>query len=124
MASISIDDLADTLAEELAAYSQEVTDDLKKEVKQVAKEMVTQLKATSPFDSGDYASGWTSTTESEGRNTVQVRVYNRKKPTLTHLLENGHAKVSGGRVEGKAHIGPAEQVAEKRLENKVVVMVK
>lgn len=121
---ISIDDLADTLAEELAAYSQEVTDDLKQEVKQVAKEMVAELKATSPFDSGDYASGWTSTTESEGRNTVQVRVYNRKKPTLTHLLENGHAKVNGGRVEGKAHIGPAEQTAEKRLENKVVVMVK
>ena len=121
---ISIDDLADTLAEELAAYSQEVTDDLKKEVKQVAKEMVAELKATSPHDSGDYASGWTSTTESEGRNTVQVRVYNRKKPTLTHLLENGHAKVNGGRVEGKTHIGPAEQAAEKRLENKVVVMVK
>lgn len=121
---ISIDDLADTLAEELAGYSQEVTDDLKREVKQVAKEMVAELKATSPFDSGDYASGWTSTTESEGRNTVQVRVYNRKKPTLTHLLENGHAKVNGGRVEGKAHIGPAEQAAEKRLENKVVVMVK
>ena len=121
---ISIDDLADTLAEELAGYSQEVTDDLKREVKQVAKEMVAELKATSPRDSGDYASGWTSTTESEGRNTVQVRVYNRKKPTLTHLLENGHAKVNGGRVEGKAHIGPAEQASEKRLENKVVVMVK
>lgn len=121
---ISIDDLADTLAEELAGYSQEVTDDLKREVKQVAKEMVAELKATSPRDSGDYASGWTSTTESEGRNTVQVRVHNRKKPTLTHLLENGHAKVNGGRVEGKAHIGPAEQAAEKRLENKVVVMVK
>ena len=69
---ISIDDLADTLAEELAGYSQEVTDDLKREVKQVAKEMVAELKATSPRDSGDYASGWTSTTESEGRNTVQV----------------------------------------------------
>ena len=124
MASISIDALADTLAEELAGYSQEVTDDLKREVKQVAKEMVAELKATSPRDSGDYASGWTSTTEREGGNTVQVRVYNRKKPTLTHLLENGHAKVNGGRVEGKAHIGPAEQAAEKRLENKVVVMVK
>lgn len=121
---ISIDDLADTLAEELAGYSQEVTDDLKREVKQVAKKMVAELKATSPRNSGDYASGWTSTTESEGRNTVQVRVYNRRKPTLTNLLENGHAKVNGGRVEGKAHIGPAEQAAEKRLENKVVVMVK
>ena len=122
---ISIDDLADTLAEELAGYSQEVTDDLKREVKQVAKEMVAELKSTSPRgDSGDYAAGWASTTESESRHMIQVRVYNRKKPTLTHLLENGHAKVNGGRVEGKPHIRPAEQAAEKRLENKVVVMVK
>lgn len=121
---ISIDDLADTLAEELAGYSQEVTEELKREVKQTAKEMVAQLKATSPFDSGDYAKGWTSTTESESNHMIQVRVYNREKPTLTNLLENGHAKVSGGRVEGKAHIGPAEQAAERRLEQKVPVMVK
>lgn len=121
---ISIDDLADTLAEELAGYSQEVTDDLKREVTQVAKEMVAELKVTSPHASGDYAKGWSVTTEHESAQDIRLRVLNRKKPQLTHLLENGHAKVNGGRVEGKAHIGPAEQAAEKRLENKVVVMVK
>lgn len=104
---ISIDDLADTLAEDLAAYSQEVTDDLKREVKQVAKEMVSELKATSPHASGDYAKGWGVTTEHESAQDIRLRVLNRKKPQLTHLLEHGHAKVTGGRVEGKAHIGPA-----------------
>lgn len=120
---ISIDDLADTLAEELAGYSQEVTDDLKREVKQVAKEMVAELKATSPRDSGDYAKGWSVTTEHESAQDIRLRVLNRKKPQLTHLLEHGHAKVSGGRVEGKAHIGPAEQSAIRKLEGKVKVVV-
>lgn len=120
---ISIDDLADTLAEELAGYSQEVTDDLKREVKQVAKEMVSELKDTSPHASGDYAKGWSVTTEHESAQDIRLRVLNRKKPQLTHLLENGHAKVSGGRVEGKAHIGPAEQSAIRKLEGKVKVVV-
>lgn len=120
---ISIDDLADTLAEELAGYSQEVTDDLKREVTQVAKEMVAELKVTSPHASGDYAKGWSVTTEHESAQDIRLRVLNRKKPQLTHLLENGHAKVSGGRVEGKPHIGPAEQSAVRKLEGKVKVVV-
>lgn len=121
---ISIDDLADTLAEELAAYSQEVTDNLKQEVRQVAKEMVAELKATSPHASGDYAKGWGVTTEHESTQDIRLRVINRKKPQLTHLLEHGHAKITGGRVEGKPHIGPAEQTAIRKLEGKVKVVVK
>lgn len=124
MASISIDDLADTLAEELASYSQEVTDNLKQEVKQVAKEMVAELKATSPHASGDYAKGWGVTTEHESTQDIRLRVINRKKPQLTHLLENGHAKITGGRVEGKPHIGPAEQTAIRKLDGKVKVVVR
>lgn len=121
---ISIDDLADTVGEELAAYSQEVTDNLKQEVKQVAKEMVAELKVTSPRASGDYAKGWAVTTEHESTQDIRLRVLNRKKPQLTHLLEDGHAKVSGGRVEGKPHIGTAEQNAIRKLDGKVKVVVR
>lgn len=124
MASIKVSELSQAVAQELADYSQDVTDGVKKEVKQVAKDMVTELKQTSPRNSGDYAKGWKSRVEYESPEDIRVRVYNSKKPQLTHLLENGHAKVSGGRVSGIPHIGPAELEAEKKLDSKVKVVVK
>lgn len=124
MAKVSIDGLADAVAKELAEYNQDVADGVKKEVKQVAKEMVQELKQTSPRDSGDYAAGWREKTEFESDEDIRERVYNAKKPQLTHLLEHGHAKQNGGRVNGKPHIGPAEQEAEKKLTNGVKVVVR
>lgn len=124
MAKVKVDGLAQAIAAELAAYDQDVTDGLKKEVRKVAKEMVGQLKQTSPRDSGEYASGWKAKVEYESAQDIRVRVYNAKKHSLTHVLENGHAKVNGGRVEGIPHIGPAEQQAADKLENKVKVVVK
>lgn len=124
MAKVSIDGLAAAVAKELAEYSQDVADGVKKEVKQVAKEMVQDLKQTSPRDSGEYASGWREKTEFESAEDIRERVYNAKKPQLTHLLEYGHAKQNGGRVNGKPHIGPEEQAAEKKLTNRVKVVVR
>lgn len=124
MAGIKVADLAQAVAQELAEYSQDVTDGVKKEVKQVAQNVVTELKQTSPRNSGDYAKGWKSRIEYENPEDIRVRVYNSKKPQLTHLLENGHAKQNGGRVNGTPHIGSAEQKAEKSLEGKVKVVVR
>lgn len=108
----------------LEEYSQEVADGIKREVKEVAADTVKTLKNTSPRKTGEYAKGWSYQVAFESREDIRVRVYNRKKPQLTHLLENGHAKVNGGRVEGIPHIRPAEQQAEKKLESGVKVVVK
>lgn len=124
MAGIKVSELAQVVAQELADYSQDVTDGIKEEVKQVAKDVVTELKQTSPRNSGDYAKGWKSRVEYESPEDIRVRVYNSKKPQLTHLLENGHAKQNGGRVNGIPHIGPAEQRAEDSLEGKVKVVAR
>lgn len=124
MAKVSIDGLARAVAAELAAYNQDVTDGVKKEVEQVAKDVVAELKQTSPRNKGDYAKGWKSRVEYESPEDIRIRVYNSKKPQLTHLLEYGHAKQNGGRVNGKPHIGPAEQEAEKKLTNGVKVVVR
>lgn len=122
--AIKIDALADAVAKELASYSQECTDELKTMVKKTAKEAVQELKVSSPKESGEYASGWTSRVEYESQEDIRVSIYNKKKPQLTHLLEDGHAKVTGGRVAGQPHIGPAEDNAAKKLDNKVKVVFK
>ena len=119
---IPLQELEIEIVKELKAYSDEVAEGLKKAVKDVAKEMVRTLKATSPRDTGEYARGWTSKVEFESMEDIRVRISNRTKPQLTHLL--GHAKVNGGRVDGRPHIRPAEQAAADKLVGAVKVVIK
>lgn len=124
MAKVSVNDLADAVAKELSEYSQDVTDGLKKEVKSVAKECKVEIQRNSPVLTGSYKRGWRDQVAFEGREDIRVVVRNKTDYQLTHLLENGHAKVNGDRVEGKPHIAPAEQNAEKKLLKRVKVVVR
>ena len=74
-----------------------------------------QPLAYSPVSLGEYAKGWTHRKEAPG----SYRVYNKKKPQLTHLLEHGHAKAGGGRVEGIPNIKPAQDRYVPEFEKKV-----
>ena len=60
---------------------------------------------------GKYAEGWTSRFETE-RFSAQGIIYNKDVPGLPHLLEHGHAKRGGGRVPGREHVAPVEQILE------------
>lgn len=124
MKNIKVGDLADTVAKELSEYKQDVTDDLKKEIKQVAKACKQEIQQNSPALTGSYRKGWRDRVEYESRDDVRVIVHNKTDYQLTHLLENGHAKVNGGRVNAQPHIAPACENAEKKLINKVKVLVK
>lgn len=121
---IKIDALADTIVKELELYTEDVTKGVKEKVTQVAKECKNEIKEKSPKRYGDYKKGWTQKKQFESKNDIRITVYNKTKPQLAHLLEKGHAKVGGGRVQGKPHIEPAEQNAIKKLENKVKVVIK
>ena len=112
---VSIDDLADAIMHELQVYSDEVAEEIKDGVRQVAKDCAKEIKDKSPINSGDYKKGWKTKVAFENREVIRVTVYNSKKPQITHLLEYGHASRNGGRVEGHAHIRPAELQAEKAL---------
>ena len=123
MNSIAIDDLADAIMEELNAYSEEVMEELKADVKQTAKECVQDIKNAAPRLSGDYKKSWKCKTVYESDNDIRVVVHSAKEYRLTHLLEHGHAKRGGGRVEGISHIAPAEKKAEQKLMKKVKVTI-
>ena len=116
---MEIKDLSKAITKELENYSQEFADKVKKDTEEVAKECVEELKRTSP-DSGKagkkkYAKGWTCTKAYESNFGVRFRVRNKNKPQITHLLEYGHAKISGGKVEPRPHIKQAEENAKEKL---------
>lgn len=122
--NIDISNLAAEIEKELLNYSQEVTEQLKESIKQVAEETVTEIKNNSPSRTGKYRKGWKTKVAYEGQEDLRILVHNRTSYQLTHLLEYGYAKVNGGRVEGKKHIAPAEENAANKLINKVKVGLK
>lgn len=122
--SVSVGELAAAIASELEDYRQDVTDQLKADVKQVAKETVREIRDTSPVMDGDYQKGWSSTVNHESREDVRITVFNRTNYQLTHLLEDGHAIAGGGSVAARPHIGPAEEHAAEKLEAKVKVNIR
>lgn len=92
----------------------------------VAKECVKKLKATSPKRPGrgkHYANGWAVKRERGLVGINQVIVYNRSKPQLTHLLENGHVIENQygtyGRTRAKKHIAPVEEHAATELPKRI-----
>lgn len=120
MATIKIDKLADEIAKELAKYSQEVVEKVNISSEKIGKEAVKQLRQTSPKKTGKYAKSWTMTTE-RAVGQPHRRIVHAKAPhyRLTHLLEHGHAKVGGGRVEGRPHIRPAEEMVIEKFVKEV-----
>ena len=55
---------------------------------------------------------------------VFLTIHNKDHYYLTHLLEHGHAKKGGGRVEGKPHIRPAEEQVIKEFMAEVEEAIK
>lgn len=72
----------------------------------------------SPILSGEYKRGWTIRTKRLKYGFDGV-IYNKDKPGLTHLLNNGHQKANQygtyGRKEGDNHITKARDLAEAYL---------
>ena len=96
---------------ELTRYTEEVAQEIEEAADRRAKEAVKTLKETSPrskLNHPHYADGWTVRKQKSG-GRLEVTIYNRKKPHLTHLLEYGHLKRGGTRVKGIPHIEPVQE---------------
>ena len=127
-----IDDLAAAVMEGLEEYRDDVRIRMKEAVHDTALSVKDELKRTSPrrksssgrnYKTGNgvkaYHREWTATTREETASRLYMAVVNFNKYRLTHLLEYGHAKRSGGRTAAQPHIEPAEQNGIAMLEAEI-----
>ncbi len=116
---VRIDQLAAAVMEGLEEYADLAADELKAAVKKAGDSVKKDIQANAPKDTGAYAKSWAVKKTRETSNSIEVVVHSRNRYQLSHLLEFGHAKRGGGRVPGKAHIAPAEEKAERTLEQEI-----
>lgn len=123
---ISVDALVDKISEELTYYQRSVIDKaLTEETKKAMGDLVEKTKATAPVGkrTKHYRDNISSKvlTKSDLGYGVRYRELWYVKGSdyrLSHLLNNGHAKRNGGRVEGTKFITKAtDEVETAYLEN-------
>ena len=109
----------------------EICDSLRESIDGAAKAAEDALKVASPYRAGSgrghYRSGWKHRTVYEDFDYKAV-VFNRNKPTLSHLLEYGHRLMRGkkrtptyheiGYVPGIPHISKGYEAASAYLKSK------
>ena len=115
----SIDDMAAVIIDGLSEYAALATEDLKKAVKSAGRTVRKEIQTNAPSNTGEYAKSWSVKTVRETANTLELTVHSKNRYQLAHLLEFGHAKRGGGRVSGKAHIAPAEEIGINQLERAI-----
>ena len=115
MSNIRLDGIEVEIQKELSGYQKTVKEIVRDACRETAESCLEEIKENSPVDTGEYRRGWKLKEEANNALRVSYVIKNTTKPHLTHLLEKGHAKVNGGRVEGIPHIKPAEDRAAQML---------
>lgn len=120
MAKTTLDTLADDIGKILEEYQDDVKQNLDQITKQIAQKGQQALKneSKSKFNGDRYWKGWKVDLQ-VGRLDTKATIYNASLPGLPHLLEKGHAKRNGGRVEGTVHIAPIEEKLVAEFEKQV-----
>jgi ribosomal protein S20 len=114
-----INNLNDAILSQVRNYTQDVKEKIEAAAKESAQELAKELKQVKIEKTGSYKKGW----RVKKKGKVYV-VHNATDYQLTHLLEHGHAKIGGGRVDAKIHIAPAEEKAVHAFIDKVEDVIK
>lgn len=113
----SIDDLANLVMDGLREYSELADTAMKKAVRKTATSVRKEISENAPKRTGDYAKSWATKKVTENSHKLEITVHSKNRYQIAHLLEKGHAKRGGGRVNGKPHIAPAEENGAELLES-------
>lgn len=115
----TIDGLTDAVMKGLREYADLATEDLKKSVKKAGKTVKNEISKNAPKNTGAYAKSWTVKKTKETSDSLEIVVHSKNRYQLAHLLEHGHAKRGGGRVQAKPHIASAEEKGIEQLEQEI-----
>lgn len=86
-------------------------------IKETADEVVSLLKKAGEFNGTKYRKSWKADIIQRRLYTSAI-IHNVKHYRLTHLLEFGHAKINGGRVQAFPHIAPINEKTGEMFEEK------
>ena len=120
---VKVDNLAKAILTELENFKDVTDEACEKGVSETAKTAVKALRSAHPAGSGQYGSwdesynrGWkVMQTKRDKRYNKKATIHNETDYQLTHLLENGHALVGGGRTRAFPHIAPVAEKCEEEL---------
>lgn len=116
---VKADELTSAIEKALTTYAGAVLADVRESVKAVGKETVDEIRSRAQaYGWQNYAKTWTVKTETLGHGAVGEKAIVHAKTggyQIAHLLERSHPLRNGGRSRAFPHIGPAEDMAERRL---------
>lgn len=119
---VNIDKLDIEIRKRLEEFRDVTREEIEYAVKKTAETTVEIIrdniheKGIGDGEAGRYAKSWAYKRDPDMRGKWAYSMVVYSKPPyyrIAHLLEHGHAKRDGGRVNGKPHILPAEKTAER-----------
>lgn len=117
------------LMDALTTLAKALDDEIQDAAKETANDTVDRLEYLAPVGyTGNYARSFKARKQRDG--SYAVAAFKNHQWSLSHLIENGHATVNGGRTQAQPHFEPAhkeardeflelvEEKVSKRLEGK------
>lgn len=121
--AVKIVNLSSEVQHALDQYVDDIADGTDEAADKAAKQCLKEIKeGAKTFKNHNkkkpYNKMWKKKQTTKARGKSGYTIY-CDPPGLPHLLEHGHAKVNGGRVEGKPHIAPAAEKAVQDFQSAV-----